>query len=66
MSYEPKHVREWFIFGRSPDDPNLVDISDGDEDILTRVPKETAEVICRLRYDHVRRNYPEYHWRAPE
>lgn len=61
MSYEPPHARDWFIFGHRVDDPNLVDISNGDSDVLIGVPRELAEKIIELRAKTVRRLYPEYH-----
>jgi hypothetical protein len=37
----------WFIFGTHPD--GTVDISDGNRDVITGIPREAAEKACELQ-----------------
>ena len=37
----------WFIFGECKD--GKVDLSDGDDDIVTHIPREEAEKLIKLR-----------------
>lgn len=42
-------LNQWFIFGQYED--GTVCITDGTNDIFTRIPRDTAEEICRLRQE---------------
>lgn len=41
--YVDERVGLWFIFGEGP---NGVDVSDGQQDVFTQLPKPIAEAIC--------------------
>jgi hypothetical protein len=46
---ETPELNFWFIFGESKDG-KTVDISDGDKEIFTNVPREIAEEIIEYRW----------------
>jgi hypothetical protein len=46
--YLEESIRPWFIFGESRD-KTLVDISDGEGDVLERIPREQAKALIKER-----------------
>lgn len=44
-----KIVRPWFLFGVNVHDTNLVDISNGIEDLFTSLPREIAVKVIEAR-----------------
>jgi hypothetical protein len=48
----------WFIFGEYPD--GRVDLSDGQDDVFERLPRDVAERIIKLRADFLNAVRAEY------
>jgi hypothetical protein len=47
--YIDEKVGYYIIFGQRTDDPNLVDVSDGTQDVFTSIPRWQAEAICKAQ-----------------
>lgn len=47
LTDETPVMRRWFIFGEHPN--GTVDVSDGDQDIFIRLPRESAQRIIAAR-----------------
>lgn len=70
----PYFAREWFVFGKHPDG-KTVDISDGEYDVMLKVPTHLAGEICRIRNEQTIpahriwlevKEKVEANWRCPE
>jgi hypothetical protein len=48
LDEETSMLARWFIFGEHPDGIH-VDVSDGNDDIVTKIPKNKAELLIKAR-----------------